>query len=43
MSDFAPKEAFHNMVCVEVGAVDGWQSLEAGATWEGGQIVKALL
>lgn len=43
MSDFAPADGYKNMVCVEVGAVDGWQTLEAGATFEGGQIVKSLL
>ncbi|KAK3711439.1 hypothetical protein LTR37_009618 [Vermiconidia calcicola] len=43
MSDFEPKDGYKNMVCVEVGAVDGWQRLEPGETWEGGQIVRSHL
>ncbi|KAK5124933.1 hypothetical protein LTR85_001123 [Meristemomyces frigidus] len=43
MGDFEPKDGYKNMVCVEVGAVDGWQKLEAGDTFEGGQIVKSHL
>ncbi|KAK3642404.1 hypothetical protein LTR56_010757 [Elasticomyces elasticus] len=41
MGDFEPKDGYKNMVCVEVGAVDGWQKLEAGETFEGGMIVKS--
>ncbi|KXT17202.1 hypothetical protein AC579_325 [Pseudocercospora musae] len=41
MGDFEPKDGYKNMVCVEVGAVDGWQKLEPGETFEGGQILKA--
>ncbi|KAK4549439.1 hypothetical protein LTR36_006436 [Oleoguttula mirabilis] len=43
MGDFEPKDGYKNMVCVEVGAVDGWQKLEAGDTFEGGMIVKSHL
>jgi len=43
MSDFEPKDGYKKMVCVEVGAVDGWTKLEPGETFEGGQIVKAHL
>lgn len=43
MGDFEPKDGYKNMVCVEVGAVDGWQKLEPGETFEGGQIVKSHL
>ena len=43
MSDFEPNDGYKNMVCVEVGAVDGWQKLEPGDTFEGGQIVKSHL
>ena len=39
MSDFEPNDGYKNMVCVEVGAVDGWQKLDSGDTFEGGQIV----
>lgn len=31
------------MICVEVGAVNGWQKLDAGDTFEGGQNVKSNL
>ena len=43
MSDFEPNDGYKNMICVEVGAVDGWQKLESGDTFEGGQIVKSHL
>jgi len=41
MGDFEPKDGYKTMVCVEVGAVDGWQKLEPGETFEGGMLVKA--
>ncbi|KAK4506329.1 hypothetical protein PRZ48_000059 [Zasmidium cellare] len=41
MGDFEPKDGYQKMVCVEVGAVDGWQKLEPGETYEGGQILRA--
>lgn len=41
MADFAPKDGFNQMLCVEVGSVSGWQKLEGGETFEGGQIVKS--
>jgi len=41
MGDFSPDDGYNNMICVEVGAVDGWQRLEGGETFEGGQIVKS--
>jgi len=40
MGDFEPKDGYKNMLCIEVGAVNGWQKLEAGETFEGGQIVR---
>nr|POF17824.1 glucose-6-phosphate 1-epimerase [Quercus suber] len=43
MGDFEPKDGYKQMVCVEVGSVDGWQKLEPGETFEGGQIVKSHL
>ena len=43
MGDFEPKTGYKNMICVEVGAVTGWVKIEAGETWEGGQIIKSLL
>jgi glucose-6-phosphate 1-epimerase len=39
MGDFAPKEGYKEMICVEAGAVRGWQKLEAGETFEGGQVI----
>jgi len=41
MGDFEPKDGYKKMVCVEVGAVDGWTKLEAGETFEGGMVVKS--
>lgn len=43
MGDYEPKDGYKNMVCVEVGAVNGWQKLEPGDTFEGGQMVKSNL
>ena len=43
MADFGPDEAYKNMICVEAGAVSGWQTLEAGDSWEGGQSIKSRL
>ncbi|KAL6712222.1 hypothetical protein ACN47E_000099 [Coniothyrium glycines] len=43
MGDFAPDEGYKNMVCVEIGAVDGWTKLDKGEVWEGGMIAKSLL
>lgn len=41
MGDFEPKDGYKKMVCVEAGAVDGWQKLESGDTFECGQLLKA--
>lgn len=43
MGDFAPNDGFKQMVCVEVGAVKGWQKLDKGEVFEGGQTIKSLL
>ncbi|EUC49190.1 hypothetical protein COCMIDRAFT_2047 [Bipolaris oryzae ATCC 44560] len=43
MGDFSPDDGYKNMVCVEVGAVDGWQKLEKGEVWEGGMLLKSHL
>jgi len=43
MGDFWPQDGYKEMLCVEVGAVNGWVSLDAGEGWEGGQIMKSLL
>lgn len=41
MADFAPKDGFHKMLCVEAGAVRGWQTLEPGDALEGAQTITA--
>ncbi|KLJ08542.1 hypothetical protein EMPG_16017 [Blastomyces silverae] len=43
MADFAPDDGYKNMICVEAGSVVGWQTLEAGESWECGQVVKSKL
>ena len=40
MGDFEPKDGYTKMLCIEVGAVNGWQKLEPGETFEGGQILR---
>jgi len=42
MGDFSPKDGYIQMICVETGSVNDWQSLDAGESWEGGQIIKSL-
>jgi glucose-6-phosphate 1-epimerase len=39
MADFAPKDGYKQMLCVEPGAVAGWQSVEAGDAFEGAQTI----
>jgi glucose-6-phosphate 1-epimerase len=39
ISDFAPKDGYKQMICVEAGAVKGWVELGGGETWEGGQVI----
>jgi glucose-6-phosphate 1-epimerase len=43
IDDFAPKDRYKNMVCVEVGSVNKWVQLSRGEKWEGSQTVKASL
>ena len=43
MGDFAPKDGWKNMICIEPGAVGAWTKLEAGDAWEGSQIITAKL
>ena len=40
MSDFGPSDGWKRMVCVETGSVSGWNTLEAGDSWEGGQRIR---
>ncbi|KAI9371008.1 galactose mutarotase-like domain-containing protein [Aspergillus egyptiacus] len=42
MGDFSPDEGYKKMICVEAGAVSGWQVLEAGESWEGGQAIRVV-
>ncbi len=42
MSDFAPKDGFRKMICIEAGSVSGWQTLEPGDAFEGAQTITAL-
>ncbi|KAL2827425.1 class II aldolase/adducin N-terminal [Aspergillus cavernicola] len=43
MGDFSPDDGYKKMICVEAGAVNGWQVLEAGENWEGGQAIRPRL
>lgn len=43
MGDFQPKSGWKNMICVEAGAVNGWQKLDAGEAFDCGQVIKASL
>ncbi|EON68089.1 hypothetical protein W97_07237 [Coniosporium apollinis CBS 100218] len=43
MGDFAPKDGYKQMVCVEVGSVAGWQRLEPGETFEGGMMMRSYV
>ena len=42
MSDFAPNDGYKNMICIEAGAVKGWQTLEPGDAFEGAQTINAF-
>lgn len=39
MGDFAPKDGYKNMICIEAGSVKGWQILEPGDAFEGAQTI----
>lgn len=41
MADFAPKQGFHQMVCVENGNVCGFTSLKPEEKWEGSVCIKS--
>ncbi|KAL3425568.1 aldose 1-epimerase [Phlyctema vagabunda] len=43
IGDFTPKSGYKNMICVEAGAVKGYQKLDVGETFEGGQIITSSL
>lgn len=42
IGDFAPKDGWKSMLCVEAGSVSEWQKLEGGSVWEGGQVISLL-
>ncbi|KAK4153274.1 galactose mutarotase-like domain-containing protein [Chaetomidium leptoderma] len=42
MADFAPKDGYKQMVCVEPGSVGAWQSVEGGDGFEGAQTITLL-
>ncbi|CAK7204509.1 hypothetical protein SEUCBS139899_007266 [Sporothrix eucalyptigena] len=42
IGDFAPKDGYKNMLCVEPGSVSGWQTLEPGDAFEGAQSITLL-
>lgn len=41
MGDFAPKDGFKQMICVEAGSVKGFQTLEPGDAFSGAQTITA--
>ncbi|KAG8630923.1 hypothetical protein KVT40_000063 [Elsinoe batatas] len=43
ISDFAPKDGYKTMVCVEAGSVNGWTTLEGNDGFEAGQVLKSYL
>jgi len=43
MADFAPDDGYKKMICIEPGSVAGWQTLEAGESWEGSQTIRPRL
>ena len=43
IGDFEPKDGYKTMICVEAGAVDGWQTLEAQDGFEAGQLLRSHL
>lgn len=42
MGDFAPKDGFKQMICVEAGSVQGFQTLEPGEASESAQVIAVL-
>jgi len=43
IGDFSPKDGYKEMICVEAGAVKGWIELGPRETWEGSQIITAVI
>ncbi|KAI1198405.1 galactose mutarotase-like domain-containing protein [Nemania serpens] len=39
IGDFAPKDGFKNMICIEAGSVRGWTALEPGDALDGAQTI----
>ncbi|ERS96677.1 glucose-6-phosphate 1-epimerase [Sporothrix schenckii 1099-18] len=42
IGDFAPKDGYKNMLCVEPGSVSSWQTLEPNDAFEGAQVITLL-
>ena len=42
VGDFAPKEGYRNMLCIEPGSVSSWQTLEPNEAFEGAQLITLL-
>lgn len=42
MGDFGPEDGYKNMICVEAGAVSGWQSLAPGASKQHSQTISVV-
>lgn len=42
MGDFAPKDGYKNMLCVEPGSVGTWQVVEPGDAFEGAQTISLV-
>jgi len=43
IADFSPKDGYKQMICVEAGTVNGWQTLESQDGFEAGQLMKSYL
>ncbi|KAI9834672.1 MAG: hypothetical protein M1826_000074 [Phylliscum demangeonii] len=43
MADLRPDDAWTHLLCIEAGAVAGWQKLDPGDTFEGGQTIKPFV
>lgn len=42
IGDFAPKDGYKNMLCVEPGSVSSWTTLEPGEAYEGAHAISLL-
>ncbi|KAH6634166.1 galactose mutarotase-like domain-containing protein [Chaetomium sp. MPI-SDFR-AT-0129] len=42
LADFAPKDGYRQMLCIEPGTVDSWQTVEAGDALAGAQTISLV-